>query len=251
MSTIELATVELGGPRPAIIVPLTGPDDEQVLAQATGAAASPADIVEWRVDLFDEPTPARAGKLATEVAAHAARPLLATVRTTAEGGRFGRGTGAYADLVAALAASAGVELVDVECARPGAAGLVAAVHEAGGYVVGSFHDVAATPGVSEMLDRLRAQAAAGADVCKIAVMPQAPADVARLLEACALADAELDQPVIAMAMGPLGLASRLMGGDFGSAAGFASLGGHASAPGQVPVEDLVAAVAVIDRLRRA
>ncbi|RLP09738.1 type I 3-dehydroquinate dehydratase [Propionibacterium australiense] len=144
----------------------------------------------------------------------------------------------------------GVDLVDVECARPGAARLVAAVHDAGRRVVGSYHDVTATPGLDEMLDRLRAQAAAGADVCKIAVMPRVPADVARLLEACALAGAELAQPVIAMAMGPLGLASRLLGWDFGSAAGFASLGQDVSAPGQLPVDDLVQVVAAIDRLRR-
>ncbi|SYZ33209.1 type I 3-dehydroquinate dehydratase [Propionibacterium australiense] len=140
--------------------------------------------------------------------------------------------------------------MDVECARPGAARLVAAVHDAGRRVVGSYHDVTATPGLDEMLDRLRAQAAAGADVCKIAVMPRVPADVARLLEACALAGAELAQPVIAMAMGPLGLASRLLGWDFGSAAGFASLGQDVSAPGQLPVDDLVQVVAAIDRLRR-
>ncbi|RLP10236.1 type I 3-dehydroquinate dehydratase [Propionibacterium australiense] len=102
---MELATVELGGTRPAIIVPLTAPGEAQLLAQADRAAASPADIVEWRVDLLDDPTPARAGLLASRLAARAARPLLTTVRTAAEGGRFDRGTDGYAELVAALAVS--------------------------------------------------------------------------------------------------------------------------------------------------
>ena len=46
---------------------------------------------------------------------------------------------------------------------------------------------------------------AGADIAKLAVMPAAPADAARLLEATALAaERRPETPLITMAMGPLG-----------------------------------------------
>lgn len=250
MPAIELGTVELGGPRAAIIVPLTGVDDTQLLAEADEAAASRADVVEWRVDLLDDPAPARAVRLAPQVSAHADRPLLATVRTVVEGGGFDSCFVEYGRLVGALAEAEGVGLVDVECARPGADELIGAVHAAGRLVVGSNHEVSLTPDTGTMVAVLRSQAELGADVCKLAVTARTPADTARLLEATALAHAELDRPIISMAMGPLGLVSRVMGQDFGSAAGFGSLGGRSSAPGQVPVDELVDVMGRLDRLRR-
>lgn len=71
-------------------------------------------------------------------------------------------------------------------------------------VVGSFHDFEGTPAAEEMAARLQRMASLGADVCKIAVMPHSRRDVAGLMAACAQADDELTQPVIAIAMGSAG-----------------------------------------------
>ena len=172
------------------------------------------------------------------------------MRTVVEGGGFDSCFVEYGRLVGALAEAEGVGLVDVECARPGADELIGAVHAAGRLVVGSNHEVSLTPDTGTMVAVLRSQAELGADVCKLAVTARTPADTARLLEATALAHAELDRPIISMAMGPLGLVSRVMGQDFGSAAGFGSLGGRSSAPGQVPVDELVDVMGRLDRLRR-
>ena len=51
-------------------------------------------------------------------------------------------------------------------------------------------------------------------------------------------------PVVSMAMGGLGAVSRVCGASFGSALTFA-VGQSASAPGQMPIEDLSAALAVL------
>jgi 3-dehydroquinate dehydratase-1 len=77
-------------------------------------------------------------------------------------------------------------------------------------------------------------------------MPQSLQDVHRLLGATLRASERLAIPVISMSMGGLGAVTRLCGGVFGSALTFA-VGSAASAPGQVPIADVRAAVAVLQR----
>ena len=87
---------------------------------------------------------------------------------------------------------------------------------------------------------------AGADLPKLAVMPQSRADVLELLAATVeMTDHHPETPVITMSMGALGAVSRLCGEAFGSAMTFANPG-TASAPGQVGL-DVVNAV--LDSLR--
>ena len=79
--------------------------------------------------------------------------------------------------------------------------------------------------------------ALGADLAKIAVMPQSPEDVLTLLSATCQAHRQLSCPVISMSMGGTGLVSRLSGEIFGSCMTFGSVG-EASAPGQIPARTL-------------
>ena len=83
---------------------------------------------------------------------------------------------------------------------------------------------------------------AGADLPKLAVMPRSRTDVLTLLAATAeMADCHPDTPVITMSMGALGAVSRLAGEAFGSAMTFANPG-TASAPGQIPLDVVNAAL---------
>ena len=59
-----------------------------------------------------------------------------------------------------------------------------------------------------------------------------------------------DRPIVTMSMGGLGVVSRLAGQVFGSAATFGMVG-TASAPGQVGVADLKAALDLLDPARTA
>ncbi len=90
----------------------------------------------------------------------------------------------------------------------------------------------------EMYHRLVRMREVGADIPKIAVMPQKPADVLALLGATAkLADGGADYPIISMSMGWEGSISWVAGEFFGSCLTFGTVG-QASAPGQLSVEDL-------------
>ncbi len=201
-------------------------------------------------------------------------PILLTVRTGFEGGQVEITEDDYAEVVRALiagvadveaeaGASAGTAVpaasgdlgtvdsdapvavaVDVEIDRAESGSLIASAREAGVPVVASHHDFESTDSAERLLKTFAAMSEAGADVAKMAMMPQTPADVLRLLEATAAADASLPVPVLGIAMGLLGRTSRIMGADFGSCATFAQIG-RASAPGQIEASVLAE---ILDRV---
>ena len=85
----------------------------------------------------------------------------------------------------------------------------------------------------------------GADIPKIAVMPQNKADVLTLLAATEeMYRCYADRPLITMSMSATGVITRLCGEVFGSAMTFGAVG-QVSAPGQIPVEKLNSALEII------
>lgn len=241
----------LGDGPPKIIAALTGATGDRVLDQAGRAVAAGADLLEWRVDLFADHIDTHGVLACLHRLADRSGPvpILATVRTTAEGGAARLDEDGYLALVTALAESRRVALVDVEHHHPRAVRAIESVHRAGVPVVGSHHDFERTPPVEVMEGWLAEQERLGCEVCKIAVMPRTPADLAALLHATARRAQTGTRPLITMSMGPLGVASRLMGGEVGSCASFASVG-DASAPGQLPIAQVRAVWDVLEGARR-
>ncbi|QZN85004.1 type I 3-dehydroquinate dehydratase [Cellulomonas sp. C5510] len=239
----------LGGPRPAVVVPVTATEPDTLRAEAAAAAAARPDVVEWRADhlaagVADPTAVARAALVVRDAVGDL--PLLVTVRTTAEGGHADVEGDAYAAPLLAVLATGAADLLDVEVARDPATvrRLLDAAHAAGVPVVGSSHDFAGTPSRDALVGRLLAMADLGADVLKVAVTPHDPDDVLTLLAATLDASRRTDRPLVTMAMGPLGVVSRVGGGVFGSAATFGTVGA-ASAPGQVRLGALRAALDVV------
>ena len=76
-------------------------------------------------------------------------------------------------------------------------------------------------------------------------MPVERQDVLELLKATVMADERLSIPVITMSMGSLGAVSRICGSLTGSAMTFASVG-ETSAPGQIPIESMQAALRLLE-----
>lgn len=261
---VTVRGVSIGFGRPAIIVPLTAPSRDELLAQARALRGRPVDLVEWRIDGFAPELTAVAdhadavlavavelrgvldeiavGERATE--AVSSLPLLLTFRTAAEGGERGISDGTYAELLGRACSERAADLVDVEMFRdePTVRRIIAAASSAGIPVVGSNHHFDRTPSEDEIVDRLRRMQELGASIPKIAVMPSTPDDVLTLLRATwTMRSQHADRPIITMSMGPLGAVSRVAGGVFGSAATFGTVGA-ASAPGQIPVDRLLAAM---------
>ena len=112
-------------------------------------------------------------------------------------------------------------------------------------MVGSNHDFDKTPDYEDLIYRLRKMQDMGADIPKIAVMPQNHNDVLTLLSATeTMSSIYADRPIITMSMSAAGVISRLCGEVFGSAMTFGAVG-RVSAPGQIPVEQLNQAITIL------
>ena len=249
--TVNVRGVEIGAGLPKICVPICGADASAIICGAKAARASGADLVEWRADFFE----GRGDEKASTEMLKAVRgeigdmPLIYTLRTKSEGGLADMEFDEYAELCAEAAATGLADIIDVEALREGcpADGLVEELYLLRVKTLLSHHEFSCTPPEEKMLSLFRAMRDMHGDVVKLAVMPQSPADVLALLSACACASSEEDMPpVVAMSMGKLGAVSRVCGETFGSAITFASLGGAASAPGQMDISDVKRA---IDALR--
>ncbi|WP_446680085.1 type I 3-dehydroquinate dehydratase [Cellulomonas denverensis] len=194
-----------------MIVPLTARTPAELVAQAAPVVAARPDLVEWRVDHLlaggsDLAAVVEAGRAL--VAALDGLPLLATIRTGAEGGELPMPGEEYLVVYRALLEAGIADLVDVELRHATAARVIAAAHDAGVPVVASNHDFDGTPDREEIERRLLAMAEQGADVLKIAVMPRSPEDVLTLLSATLAVRRRVDQPLITMAMAGTGVVSR-------------------------------------------
>ena len=112
-------------------------------------------------------------------------------------------------------------------------------------VVGSNHDFNKTPSKDELVSRLRKMQEMGADLPKIAVMPQNTHDVLILLDATQeMYHQYANRPIITMSMSATGVISRICGEVFGSSMTFGAVG-KVSAPGQIPVERLNTATEIL------
>jgi 3-dehydroquinate dehydratase-1 len=246
----RLGDVELGTGQPKIIVPLTGSTQAALRNEITALDYDDLDIVEWRVDHFsgvdDRSAVARTLDSIREDLP-ASVPILFTVRSQPEGGQVVIEQSSYEALLRLATESGHVAAIDVEMFTDlgPLERIVNGAHEVGGSVVMSSHDFTRTPPIEQLIARLDLQQDLGADVVKIAVMPQSADDVLTLLRATSeFTSGRGVRPAITMSMGPLGVVSRLSGETFGSCATFGSVGA-ASAPGQISARELRAVLSAV------
>ncbi|MFD2629118.1 type I 3-dehydroquinate dehydratase [Oceanobacillus kapialis] len=247
MKPIKVKHVTFGVGTPKIIVPLMGTTESELLEEITYIKEQQPDTVEWRADVFQNVKDLQA----VENALHLIRekltpiPLLFTFRTEQEGGRCPMPLSDYFHLLKTVINSQQVDLVDMELLTDESMlqEVISHAKHRGVNVILSNHEFTHTPAKETLLFRLQKMVTLGADIPKIAVMPQTVKDLLTLLEVTQEAN-ESEQPIITMAMGKLGLLSRLAGEVFGSVATFAA-GKQASAPGQISVSELRKALQII------
>ena len=240
MPCVTVRGCSIGEGRPKVILPIVEPSESAVLERAAAFSTLRADCVEWRVDLFADSLDLRAVVhcLAKLRVALKDKLLLVTLRTKAEGGSLALEHEVYLRFIRTILDTDCADLIDIEFFTAGddLAALILQAHTAGVKVVCSSHDFHKTPPRAELVDRMVRMQQAGADLPKLAVMPQNRTDVLELLAATAeMTDHHPETPVITMSMGALGAVSRLTGEAFGSSMTFANPG-RASAPGQVPLD---------------
>lgn len=249
MNTVKIRNLEIGTGAPQVIVPIVGKTREEILAKGKELASIPLHVVEWRVDFYEDvfQIPKVLETLKGLRAALGETPILFTFRTLKEGGEKEISMEDYTALNKAVAQSGDADAIDVEIFSGDQVVLenIANIHAAGKVVVGSNHDFHKTPSQADLIYRLRKMQDMGADIPKIAVMPQNKADVLTLLAATEeMYRCYADRPIITMSMSATGVISRLCGEVFGSSMTFGAVG-QVSAPGQISVEQLNTATEII------
>ena len=116
MNTVKVRNIEIGAGIPKICVPIVGVTREEILAAAETIKSTKADVVEWRVDwyedIFDFAKTEETMKALREVLGET--PILFTFRTSKEGGQKSIETETYVELNQNAAKTGLVDLVDVE-----------------------------------------------------------------------------------------------------------------------------------------
>lgn len=247
ITPVRVREVEIGAGRTKTMVSLIEATPDAVLSRARLLGSMhDVDAVEFRLDHLKVDDPKQIAAMMHPVAdAVRGKPLVVTFRTKDEGGEKAITPADYAALYDAVVASGAGDLIDVQAAlleSSAVAAMKERAQKAGRRVILSHHDFEKTPAVDAMVALLRQQQSLGADICKIAVMPQNPGDVLRLLEATwTMRRDHADRPLITMSMNGVGAVSRLAGEAFGSALSFGTVG-DSSAPGQIDIAQLRASI---------
>lgn len=242
MRTVTVRNLVIGEGAPKIIASLMGNDLPTVKAEALAYRDADFDILEWRVDHFADASSVPAVMDAVRSIRNVLgdKPLLFTFRSAQEGGEQALSVDDYLALNRAAVDSGLVDMIDLELftGDEPVKAAVAHAHAKNVRVIMSNHDFHKTPAAQEIVQRLCKMQELGADIPKIALMPQSKADVLTLLSATLeMHERYADRPIITMSMAKMGVISRLAGEAFGSAATFGAVK-KASAPGQIAVTDL-------------
>ena len=207
---------------PRICLTLTGKTLEEDLAQYC-AERYFTDMVELRVDLLDAKNRVRAAEFPEmlRTCGHTPRkvPVILTYRRKSDGGAFEGDEKTRAAFFKRTLKAGRFDYVDFEEGF-GDDDLVARAHAVGTRVIRSLHDFSGP--VKNLSARLKKLSAEG-DIPKIAFMPRNLADVAKVFSGAA--GAPHLRNCIVLAMGPQGLATRVLAGRLGAPWTYASVGG--------------------------
>lgn len=232
--TVSLGNVILGEGMPKVCVPVMGADTGAIAQAAARAAQAKADLIELRIDSLSAAPECGEAIDACRAARACGLPVLFTLRTQRDGGPGTADAAAYEALLCAVARSGACEAIDCELSvgEDAFERIAAAAHEAGAAVVGSSHEFGKIGDMNRAAEWLARQAALGADVCKAAVMTHSAAEAMEAMSVMTRAGEQLDRPMIAIAMGPAGVLTRIGAQCMGSCLSFGTAG-EASAPGQI------------------
>ena len=218
--------VRLDGRIPRIAVPFRDGVTEMQVAEARRAGM---DIAELRIDHFADCTP---GRVLEVIRRFGGTPILATIRSQAEGGKWTAAEKERAALFEDILPA--VDAIDIELSSSSIlTRVVDAARAAKKPVVVSYHNFESTPSL-DALDSIANRArASGADIVKVAALTASPEDVQTLVQ---FTLRHREKGVVAIGMGDTGMATRIFFPLLGSLFTFASFG-EGTAAGQLSLEE--------------
>ena len=198
--------------KPRLVIVASAPTTAELRRRRDGAVHAGADLVELRLDSVADidVTAALAGRLG---------PVIVTCRPEWEGGAFKDSEGERRRILE-CALQQGAEYIDLEFKAGFASELIAAT--GGRRIVLSTHTFEGVP--PDLIERVRAMRAAGAEIVKVAVMAHSLSDNLQLLQL------ERAPNTVLIGMGPAGVPTRVLAAHFHSMWSYA---GEGYAPGQI------------------
>ena len=240
-ANLEIKGKKLGQGKPVICVPVMENRKDDIVLEVARLVGTGVEMIEWRVDAFENVESMNAIRDVFDELAPIVKNtiFLFTFRSKKQGGLKELDYEKIYDLHQVAAESKIVDFIDVEYFDVDDMDReIHKLQKMGVKVITSHHDFDETPSGEVIAMLLEQMAQSGADIVKLAVMPNCTEDVLRLLEETnAFHNKYPKQLLITMSMGKLGVISRVSGETFGSCVTFGA-GKNASAPGQIPVAEL-------------
>ena len=250
---IKIRNLEIGHGRPKICALIIGDTDDEILELAEKSNDAGCDMVEFRADHYEHVLDLEKLKaLLVRIRETVRKPMIFTFRRFEEGGKVRIPTRQYVDILKMVASNCFAEIIDVEMSVvEDDASLIPMLKDLGAYIILSRHNFDSTPVQSEILNTFLTMEKMGADIIKVAYMPNSKKDVLNLINATEEMTSNYSScPVVAISMGHLGMITRILGEFIDSAISFASIT-KASAPGQINIDNLATVLKVIhDNFKR-
>ena len=192
------------------------------------------DLLEVRIDLI--------GDSWTDVARQLKKPWIACNRMVEEGGKWeGNEARRIERLLQAI--ELGAKIVDIEYNAKNVENIIKLIKKRAECLL-SFHDFQKTPSLDVLKQIVNKELKAGADICKVVTTAQTFEDNLAVMR---LFSEFPDTKMVAFAMGTQGFISRVMAPLIGAHFTYGAVKkGTESAPGQLPVSDMLAVYEMVN-----
>ena len=204
-----------------ICIPIFEKNYESVLQSAKNSIEAGADLLELRIDVMTNPNPDEVSSIIKDINF----PLIATNRKMEEGGLFKGSESERIDILLEAAKYANIVDIELETEEE----YLEKIINGSKSTIISYHDFNTTPSIDFLLEIVRREKQLG-DIAKFSVMPQNISDTLVVLNVLSQV-----QDTIGIAMGDIGMYTRIIAPLFGSPITFASLN-NKSAPGQLDID---------------
>ena len=241
MRVFNIKGITFGEGRPVICIPVVKKEKDEIVAKIIELAQRGVEMIEWRADAFSQVDQATlVSRILEEVRPYLAKTVfLFTFRTKKQGGCRELDEKKILYLNELAAKSGVIDMLDLEffeATRPEKE--IRRFKKMGVKIIASHHDFDGTPDERILHMLMDQMEAGGADVAKLAMMPNSYDDVVRMIKLTNdTRDHYPDLPIVTMSMGPMGVLTRISGEAFGSCITFGA-DGETSAPGQMQVDKL-------------